>query len=194
MQSDSSKLLTVPNLLTLLRMLLIPVFLITYYQMPEKRYVPMLVFGTASITDCLDGYIARKTNQITDFGKLCDPLADKLMQLSMLFCLGHDQLLAKWEWLNNSIIIILLLKESFMVFGAIFLLKKGTVVYSNFFGKAATVLICISVIAIFPWHGIDVLTEIGQWLLLAGVAMSLTAFVSYLIFGTRIIKDQNRSD
>ena len=190
LENDTSKLFTIPNLLTFIRMLLIPVFLICYYQMPEKPYVAMLVFAVASLTDAFDGYLARRLNQISSFGKLCDPLADKLMVLSMLFCLGDDKLLAppSMPWLNKTIIIVVLVKEALMVAGGLFLLKKGHVVYSNMLGKIATTLFCVALIMVFPWHGIAFITAIGQYLMLAAVVMTLVAFCSYLLNSVKLLK------
>ncbi len=190
MENDTSKLFTIPNLLTFIRLLLIPVFLICYYQMPEKPYIAMLVFAVASLTDAFDGYLARKLNQITSFGKLCDPLADKLMVLSMLLCLGDDGLLAppSMPWLNKVIVLTVLVKEGLMVAGGLFLLKRGHVVYSNILGKIATTLFCVALIMVFPWHGIAFVTSFGQYLMLAAVVMTLVAFCSYLLNSVKLLK------
>lgn len=190
MENDTSKLFTIPNLLTFIRLLLIPVFLICYYQMPEKPYIAMLVFAVASLTDAFDGYLARKLNQITSFGKLCDPLADKLMVLSMLLCLGDDGLLAppSMPWLNKVIVLTVLVKEGLMVAGGVFLLKRGHVVYSNILGKIATTLFCVALIMVFPWHGIAFVTSFGQYLMLAAVVMTLVAFCSYLLNSVKLLK------
>ena len=133
MENDTTKWINLPNCLTIVRMLLIPVFLIAYYQLPDQRYISMAVFALASFTDCLDGYLARKMNQITSFGKLCDPLADKLMVLSILFCLAGDGALApaKYKPLNWIYLISMLVKEFYMLAGSMVMLKKGVVVQSN---------------------------------------------------------------
>lgn len=190
MENDTSKLFNIPNLLTFIRLLLIPVFLICYYQMPEKPYIAMLVFAVASLTDAFDGYLARRLNQITSFGKLCDPLADKLMVLSMLFCLGDDGLLAppSMPWLNKFIVLTVLVKEALMVAGGLLLLKRGHVVYSNILGKIATTLFCVALIMVFPWHGSGFITSFGQYLMLTAVVMTLVAFVSYLIGSVKLLK------
>ena len=186
--SENTNLFNIPNILTLFRMLLIPVFLLSYYQMPDKRYIAMLVFILASLTDCLDGYLARKLNQITSFGKLCDPLADKLMVLSMLFCLNYDCRLARWEWLNDLVLLLMLAKELLLVIGAVFMLKKGTVVYSNKWGKSATVSFCSAIVLVFPWHSSPVVLQIGQVLVLLAVMLSIIAFFSYLFSGIHAMR------
>ena len=75
MQNDDSRLVTIPNLLTLIRILLVPVFAIAFYAYPEQRYISLGIFTLASLTDGVDGYLARKLHQISSFGKLIDPLA-----------------------------------------------------------------------------------------------------------------------
>ena len=77
---------TVPNVLTMLRLVLVPVFAVLFFR--GDRKASLAVFIAASLTDLLDGYLARRLNQITDFGKLFDPLADKLMVLTALVCQG----------------------------------------------------------------------------------------------------------
>jgi len=122
----------VPNLLTIVRFLLIPFIIIFAVQ---NNYIMAIIFLTLSgITDILDGFIARKFNLITDFGKLIDPLADKLTQVSILTVLVIKDIIPFW------ILAIVLLKEFLMVSGASFLYGKELVVSSKWYGKLATVL------------------------------------------------------
>ena len=97
----------IPNALTMLRLALIPVFVILFWN--GHRKMALVVFVVASLTDMLDGMLARKLNQITDFGKLFDPLADKLMVLTALVCQG---LAGVFPW---SAILIVGLKELVML-------------------------------------------------------------------------------
>ncbi len=188
MQNETSRLITIPNILTLIRIFLVPVFVITYYEYPDARYISMCVFILASLTDGVDGYLARRLNQITSFGKLCDPLADKLMIVSMMFCLGRTGLLApqKPAWLNSVVLYAVLTKEILMVLGGLFMLKKGFVVHSNIFGKIATAAFCLAIVLVFPtngtlpWHGVGRLQLIGRWLMLAATLSTFVAFVVYL--------------
>lgn len=182
MENDTSKWVNLPNCLTIVRMLLIPLFLFAYYQLPDKRYVSMLVFALASFTDCLDGYLARRMNQITSFGKLCDPLADKLMVVSILCCLASDGYLAphKWNALNWIIPITMIIKELIMLIGSMYMLKHGVVVHSNIWGKAATFMFVLGIILVFPWHTSDPAFDIGQLILIAAMVTSIIALVSYI--------------
>ena len=132
---------TIPNVLTMLRLILVPVFVVLFFK--GYRMASLAVFCAASLTDMLDGYLARKLNQITDFGKLFDPLADKLMVLSAMVCQG---IAGVFPW---SAIIIVAAKELLMVLGGLFLLNKDVVVYSNLAGKAAQVFFIASLILAF---------------------------------------------
>ena len=127
-----------------MRILLVPVFIALYL----NGYViaAVCVFIAAGITDILDGYIARKYSVTSVAGKILDPVADKLMQLSAFVCLYLAGLIPLWMPL------VYLLKEVLTVLGAAFVFKKSRfVVKSNAFGKAATVLVfaAVCVIAVF---------------------------------------------
>ena len=132
---------TIPNVLTIIRIILIPVFVILFFK--GEKIAALCVFCAASLTDMLDGYLARKLNQITDFGKLFDPLADKLMVLTAMVCQTF------WGPLPLVAVIIVALKELVMVLGGVFMLSKDVVVYSNYFGKAAQVGFIASLILSF---------------------------------------------
>ena len=121
----------IPNVLTMIRMILIPVFVVLFFN--NLKMAALAVFCAASFTDFLDGYLARKLNQITDFGKLFDPLADKLMVLTAMICQTF------WGPLPLVAVLIVALKELVMVFGGMFMLSRNVVVYSNYYGKAAQV-------------------------------------------------------
>ena len=128
----------VPNILTIIRFLLIP-FIIFYIF--TGNYLLAFVFLTISgITDIADGFIARKFNLISNFGKLMDPLADKLTQISTLTSLVLTNIIPIW------ILIIVLLKEFIMIVGASFLYGKDVVVYSRWYGKLATVLFYVAIV------------------------------------------------
>ena len=139
----------VPNALTIFRLILVPVFVLVL-RAGHPRWA-LAIFCTASLTDLLDGYLARKLNQITDFGKLFDPLADKLMVLTALFCQGAAGI---FPW---TAILIVLAKELLMVAGGAFMLGRGVVVYANYFGKTATVFFMASLILSF-FH-----RELAEW-------------------------------
>ncbi len=129
----------VPNALTIARFFLIP-FVVFF--LVKDNYLLTFVFLTISgLTDVLDGFIARKFDLITNFGKLVDPLADKATQIAILTTLALKDIIPIW------IIIIIFLKEFAMIAGASFLYGKDLVVSSRWYGKLATVLFYISIVS-----------------------------------------------
>ena len=164
--------MNIPNLLSAFRLILVPVFIVLYF---NNHTAALVVFAIASATDILDGYIARRFKLITKLGAILDPIADKLMQLSVLVCLFYSQpqLYPLWA------LCILLGKEFLMCLGTLLLLKSGIVVSANIFGKSATVIIslCILVILIF---GRTISVYVPLLALLASFA-ALCALVSYII-------------
>lgn len=129
----------IPNILTIIRILLIPVIL--FYVFTGQYIIAFIVFTLSGLTDIADGFIARKFNLISNFGKLMDPLADKLTQIATLTSLVITDIIPIW------ILIIVLFKEFIMIVGASFLYGKDVVVYSRWYGKLATVLFYIAIVA-----------------------------------------------
>ena len=128
----------VPNILTILRFLLIPV--IVFYIFTGNYILAFIFFTISGLTDIADGFIARKFNLVSNFGKLMDPLADKLTQIATLASLVFTDIIPIW------ILLIVLLKEFIMICGASFLYGKDVVVYSKWYGKLATVLFYIAIV------------------------------------------------
>ena len=164
MGSFSSKYLkdiwNLPNILTMLRLVLIPVFAGLFLAGYEKW--ALAVFIIASITDYLDGYLARKNNQITAFGKLMDPLADKLMVCTALLGQGLS---------------------------GIYMLQNGIVVYSNILGKAAQFSFIAALILSF-WHKEFVAASLplDRIILWIAVALALVALVDYALDAVKKLK------
>ena len=142
--------MNLPNILTLLRMLMVPAVIVCFAT--NHPLWALFFFLLASATDVLDGYLARKFNQITNFGKIMDPLADKLMLITTLICLYLTGRIPMW------VPIVIGVKECTMITVAACLYRKDIVLPSNFFGKLATVLFTVAVLmsffsdAVAPWH------------------------------------------
>lgn len=128
----------IPNILTIFRFILIPFIVLNLAN--DKYLAAFVIFTISGLTDILDGFIARKFNFITNFGKLIDPLADKCTQIITLATLAIKDIIPMW------IIIIVILKEFIMVAGASFLYGKELVVSSKWYGKLATVLFYIAIV------------------------------------------------
>lgn len=131
------KLKNVPNMLTIIRFVLIP--FIVFFAMKDDYVVAVIFLIISGITDILDGYIARKFNFITDFGKLMDPVADKATQVSTLGVLVLQQIIPFW------ILCVVIIKEFIMIAGASFLYGKELVVSSRWWGKLSTVLFYVAI-------------------------------------------------
>ena len=128
----------IPNILTIIRFLLIPIILI--YIFTGNYILALIVFTISALTDIADGFIARKFNLVSNFGKLMDPLADKLTQIATLTSLVIIHIIPIW------ILIIVISKEFIMICGASFLYGKDVVVYSKWYGKLSTVLLYIAIV------------------------------------------------
>jgi len=145
--------MNLPNKLTILRIILVPIIVIIYYlgslgiingeflSIPIVNWIILAVFGIASYTDHLDGKLARKNNQITAFGKFADPLADKILVLAVMLILVEDGKIPAW------IPIVVLFRE-FVVSGyrLIAVEKGGQVIAANIWGKIKTVTQMIAII------------------------------------------------
>ena len=182
----------VPNVLTLIRLFLVPVY-IALFAMGEK-YSALTVFLLASFTDLLDGRIARKYNLITDFGKLMDPLADKVMVVTAMFsmALGNKSIPAV---IPMPAVIILLIKELIMIVGGALMLKHQIVVYSTLVGKVAQCMFIASLVAVYfhDWFA----ARCADWalppdllMMWASIALALWALVIYVTRGVRTAREK----
>lgn len=132
--------MNIPNILTLFRLFLIPVFVLFFFSSIDNNLVIAIsIFLLAGATDVLDGYIARKYNLVTKWGMVIDPLADKLMLLTVLICLSIK------GYIPLLIVILVAVKDSLMIISGLFLFKKDTVIPANIFGKASTFLFYLSI-------------------------------------------------
>lgn len=166
--------MNIPNILTTIRFFLIPIFVIIFYSSIENNVLyAALVFAIAGATDVLDGYIARTYNMVTKWGVAMDPLADKLMQLTVLICFTTKSYLPIW------VIIVVGIKELLMIIGALFLYYNvdKTVIPANKFGKIATIAFYVAILSI----AFNLPETLSFLLVLAAVVLTLTAFINYLL-------------
>jgi len=169
------------NKLTMARVVLIPVFLLLLYlDFTYSRYIALGVFIIAAITDFADGFVARTRNQITDFGKFMDPLADKVLTFAAMLWFVEVGMMPAW------LVLIVVIRE-FMVTGIrLVAAVKGRVIAATMSGKVKTVVTIVCLIAMFIADDIKVLApQIGihlpleQWLLvICWVLIGVTTLVS----------------
>lgn len=165
----------IPNALSLVRILLIPVFLVLY--LTHLDWWAFGVLALSGLTDMLDGFIARHFNQITDCGKLLDPISDKLTQVAVLVALA-----TRYRELT-ALVVLCVIKETCQAIGGIIMLKRRRAVQGSlWFGKLSTVMfyLCMLVLVLDTLFSVTISSDI-RWLLvgLTGACM-LMAFVGYL--------------
>ena len=171
----------IPNALTILRFLLVPVFLYFLYMSDSGALISLIIFVIASLTDYVDGTLARKWNVVSDFGKIMDPLADKLLVLSALSALC---------WMppfsfGSAIFLIIALRELGITVLREYYQKKGIVVAADNLGKLKTVMQMLGIIvALAAWsflpeisRGLHVGLYIWFWLV---VAITVFSGINYL--------------
>ena len=182
----------VPNVLTMIRLFLVPVYIVLFAI--GEKYSALTVFLLASFTDLLDGRIARKYNLITDFGKLMDPLADKVMVVTAMcsMAIGNKTISAVIPW---AAVVILFIKELIMVIGSAVMLRYQIVVYSTMVGKVAQCMFIASLVAVyFPDWFVSLcagwLMPLDLIMMWASIVLALWALVIYVTRGVRVAREQ----
>lgn len=163
-----------PNTLTIIRFLLIPV--IIFYIFTSNYILSFVFFTLSGLTDIIDGFIARKFNLVSNFGKLMDPLADKLTQIATLTSLVLTNIIPIW------ILLIVLLKEFIMICGASFLYGKDVVVYSRWYGKLATVLFYIAIVVSLLLKQFELTTTLKNIDLILYTLALITTIFSFIMY------------
>ncbi len=137
--------MNLPNKLTLMRIILVPFFMLfLYWEIPFHNTIALFIFAVASITDALDGNIARKRNLVTTFGKFADPLADKILVLAAFACLADI-----CPAISNGIVITIIASREFMVSGLrLVTAEKGVVVAAGIWGKLKTAFTMVAIVLI----------------------------------------------
>ena len=165
-----------PNKLTIARMIIVPflvIFLLTGWGGEANRYISLTLFVVASVTDWFDGYLARKNNLVTNFGKFMDPLADKLLVCSAMICMIDLKRLSAW-------FVIIIIAREFIISGfRLIAAENGILIAANYWGKFKTASLMIMIILlILHFDGIFVILEqIFIWLSLALTIISLITYI-----------------
>jgi len=139
--------MNLPNKLTLMRIILVPFFMLfLYWDIPYHFTIALLIFAAASITDALDGKIARKYNLVTTFGKFADPLADKILVLAAFACLAD---VTRDNHIINGVVVTIIAAREFMVSGLrLVTAEKGVVVAAGIWGKLKTAFTMVTIVVI----------------------------------------------
>ena len=176
--------MNLPNKLTIARVIMIPLFLICLYlNIGCGKYIAVGIFILASLTDLLDGKIARKYNLVTNFGKFMDPLADKLLVDSALIALCELGRIQGW-------IVIIIIAREFIISGfRLVAADKGTVIAAGWWGKAKTVAQMGAVILLIIDFKNTPMWVITQILVYVSLALTVISLVDYLMKNKNVISD-----
>ena len=181
------------NKITLSRIALIPLFMIAYiWDFPYNELVSCVIFAIASLTDGVDGYVARNYNMVTDFGKFIDPLADKLLIATALICfVGSGEI--------GAYMAIIIIAREFMVTGLrTVAMSKGVVIAASMTGKIKTCIQIGAVICVFLFgndfiYRVNVFgTElsIGYIAMLVATLYTIYSGVEYMVKNKKLLEDQ----
>ena len=172
--------MTTANKITIFRVVLIPVFLVLMYlRFPGHMYWAFGVFVLASLSDFVDGYIARHYNQVTDFGKFMDPLADKLLVCSALICLIQLGQLPAW-------VVIIIISREFIISGfRLVAADNGIVIAASYWGKFKTTFQMIAVILMI--FNIPALKTVTFIMLAAAVVLTIVSLVDYVAKNVEVL-------
>ncbi|MCR5031335.1 MAG: CDP-diacylglycerol--glycerol-3-phosphate 3-phosphatidyltransferase [Lachnospiraceae bacterium] len=175
--------MNLPNKLTIFRVILIPFFVVavllenTY---PVLKWVALVIFIVASLTDLLDGKIARKYNLVTDFGKFMDPLADKLLVCSAMICLIELGRIPSW-------IVVVIIAREFTISGfRLIAADNGRVIAASYWGKFKTTFQMVMVILMLAdIPQLSILTAVIMWIALA---LTIISLIDYLVKNRDVMK------
>ncbi|MBQ8740512.1 MAG: CDP-alcohol phosphatidyltransferase family protein [Clostridia bacterium] len=166
-----NKIITIPNILSFFRLCLIPV-IVWLYCVKENYLWTTVIFIISGLTDIVDGFIARKFNMISDFGKAFDPVADKLTQIVMLFCL-----VTRFPLMLIPLVILIIKEVLAAIMNMITLKKAGYVVAAVWHGKVNTVLLYSTMFIHIVWFTIP--PTVSNILIIVCIVMMLISSVLY---------------
>ncbi|MEE0841023.1 MAG: CDP-alcohol phosphatidyltransferase family protein [Acutalibacteraceae bacterium] len=176
------KIITIPNMLSFFRLCLIPV-IVWLYTVKQDHFLTLIILALSGVTDIVDGIIARKCNMISDFGKAFDPVADKLTQMAMLFCL-----VSRFPYMMIPFV-LLVVKEVFTGITALITIKRtNTVKGAVWHGKLTTVALYSMMAIHLLWYNIPRAVS----LILVGICIGimLMSFILYAIQNIKVIKNK----
>ena len=176
--------MTTASKITLSRVLMIPVYLVTMYlshgQSNVWMYISLAIFIIASLTDFVDGYIARHYNQVTDFGKFLDPLADKLLTIAAMCMFCEGGVFPAWA-------LMIVLTREFAVTGLrLIAVQKGTVIAAGWSGKVKTASTMVGLCGMRALPGIAILSNIVMFVI---VATTLYSGIEYFVQNWKCLWD-----
>ena len=188
--------MNLPNKLTCLRVILIPVFvfflLIPQELIPVNSYVALGVFIIASVTDFLDGAIARKKNLVTNFGKFMDPLADKLLVVSALLCLlvkDNGERMCVSQTLGLIAVLVIVAREFIISGFRLVASDAGIVIAASMWGKFKTATTMIAICLMIVVKELPFLKDVTMVLFWVAVTLTIVSLVDYIVKNIHVLSD-----
>lgn len=175
------------NRLTVLRVILIPFFLVSLYLLSEDyaNIVAVSIFIVASLTDFLDGYIARSRNLVSNFGKFMDPLADKLLVTSALIYFVEVSIIPAW-------VVIIIISREFAISGIrVLAAKENIVIAASWWGKIKTAVTMVMIIVILFEFNIMYIDYIEMTLIVLATGLTVVSGLDYIFKNMDVFKDRS---
>ena len=175
-----------PNKLTLLRVILLPFFVVCLLAVDAGwgKWAALAIFIVASLTDTLDGYLARRDNLVTNFGKFMDPLADKLLVCSAMICLVDMERIPSW-------IVIIIIGREFVISGfRLIASDNGVVIAANYWGKLKTVCQMVMIIVVIANLG-GFFAVVEQILIYLSLILTVISLATYLWDNRKVLSMQD---
>lgn len=189
----TKKIITIPNALSLLRLLLIPI-IVWEFCVLKNRILTITLLLVSGLTDIVDGVIARKFNMVSDVGKLLDPIADKLTQLAVFFCLMFDFYRNHYNLkliMFITMIVVLIIKEVVQGISGIVLTKRCQKIFcASWWGKVSAGTIYLTVVLHLIWSNLNLVVSVIS--VSVTIAFMIFATVMYLIRNNLLIKQEEK--
>lgn len=180
--------MNLPNKLTVLRIIMVPFFvffMLTDVGGEANKWIALILFCVASLTDMLDGKIARARNLVTNFGKFMDPLADKLLVCSAMICLIQTGQLAAW-------IVVIIIAREFIISGfRLIASDNGVVIAASYWGKFKTTFQMLMVIVLILNVQMPFFQILGKILTYAALILTVVSLIDYIVKNKDVLKEQN---
>lgn len=171
--------MNIANKVTTLRLLLIPVFVVLYYMYGTSYNIAAIVFIIASLTDALDGHLARSRNLITNFGKFVDPLVDKILTMAAFIVLVEGKVIPAWA------VIIIIARELIITGYRTLAADQGITIAASMWGKAKTTSQMIALVMLLL--DVKVLNTFGIYVFYLAVILTVISGVDYIVKNIEVL-------
>ena len=175
--------MNIANKVTTLRLILIPIFVAFYYFMGRDNNIAAIIFIIASLTDALDGHLARSRNLITNFGKFVDPLVDKVLTMAAFIVLVEGQIIPAWA------VIIIIASELIITGFRTLAADQGITIAASMWGKAKTTSQMVALVCLLL--DVEVLNNIGIYIFYIAVILTVISGVDYMVKNKQVLDLEN---